>query len=94
MATNFQGKNPFVQGYTFISKPVIPKKAKGTTGLDNEFTRLISRDEALVIPEEDFDKVRRTFDRFCKNNQITGEYSFRRRKDHRLKTYTIWLDKK
>jgi hypothetical protein len=94
MATNFQRKNPFVKGYTFTAKPEVPKKSKGTTGLDSEFTRLISSDEALVIPEDDFDKVRRTFDRFCKNNQITGEYSFRRRKDHRLKTYTIWLDKK
>lgn len=92
--TSFARRNPFVNGYQFTAKPEINKKSKGQTQLDGEFNQLISEDRALVIPEEDFDKVRRTWDRFCKNKNIKGDYSFRRKKDHRTKTITIWLDKK
>lgn len=92
--TSFSKKNPFFTGYQFTAKPEIKKKSKGQTKLDNEFNSLILENLALVIPEEDFDKVRRTWDRFCENNNIKGAYSFRRKKDHRTKTMTIWLDKK
>ena len=75
----------------FVPIPQVSTKRKGETQHDAKFTTLLDFKQALLIPEQDYDSVRRSMQRFLINRGLKDKVSFRQRKDHRTKSYTIWL---
>jgi hypothetical protein len=65
--------------------------AKGTTLHDAEFKKLLNFKQALRIPEHEFGGIRKALQRFLDNRELRQKVSMRQKKDHRTKTYTIWL---
>jgi hypothetical protein len=78
----------------FVPKPRKPKQGKGTTKRDAHFDRMLAEDVAIRIPMDDFDAVRRGWDRYETNRGLKGQYSFRRELDVKLKAYVVWLEKR
>lgn len=76
----------------FVPIPDTPARgAKGTTLHDAEFKKLLNFKQALRIPEHEFGGVRKAMQRFLDNHQLRQKVAMRQKKDHRTKTYTIWL---
>lgn len=75
----------------FVPIPQVNTKRKGETQHDAKFTTLLDFKQALLIPEQDYDSVRRSMQRFLINRGLKDKVSFRQRKDHRTKSYTVWL---
>lgn len=88
------GRNPFKAGepYPFVPAPNIPAMRKGSTRFDTQFLHMIETGQAMLLPEADFDSVRKAFQRFEVMRGIKGSHSFRRQHDPRTKTYTVWLE--
>lgn len=85
--------NPFT-GEDLIKVVPIPQvhsKLKGTTANDAKFKKLLDFKQALQLPEHEFDSIRRQLQRFMDNQGIRGTASVRQHKDHKTKTYTLWL---
>ena len=66
-------------------------KRKGTTKYDEHFEKLMDFKEAMQVPENDFSLIRKAITRFLTFRGLTDSVSVRQMKDHRTKTYLIWL---
>lgn len=75
----------------FVPVPQVNSRIKGKTQYDEKFLKLLKFEQALLIPEHGYDSVRRSMQRFLINHGLKDKVSFRQRKDHRTKSYTIWL---
>jgi hypothetical protein len=76
----------------FVPIPDKPARgAKGTTLHDDEFEKLIDFKQAIRVPEFEFGGMRKSLQRFLANRGMQGKVSVRQKKDHRTKTYTLWL---
>lgn len=85
--------NPFT-GEDLIKVVPIPKvhvKAKGKTANDAKFEKLLDFEQAIQLPEHEFDSIRRQLQQFMINRGIRATASVRQYKDHKTKTYTLWL---
>lgn len=75
----------------FVPVPQVSTKRKGETQHDAKFTTLLDFKQALLIPEHEFEGVRKAMTRFIYNKNLVGKVTVRQRKDHRTKSYTLWL---
>jgi hypothetical protein len=75
----------------FVPIPDVPRKKKGTTLHDDKFDKLIGFDTALVVHESDMGGMRKSLQRYLSNKGMRQKVSMRQLKDHRTKSYTIWL---
>jgi hypothetical protein len=75
----------------FVPIPQVNTKRKGETQHDAKFMTLLDFKQALLVPEHEFDSIRRSMQRFLDNKGLKGKVSFRQLKDHRTKSYTVWL---
>lgn len=75
----------------FVPIPKTSTNRKGTTKHDAKFERLLNFKEALSVPEHDFGGMRKALQRFLDNRKLRGKVSMRQLKDHRTKSYTLWL---
>lgn len=75
----------------FVPIPTINPKRKGTTKHDDKFEKLLGFKEALSVPEYEFGGMRKALQRFLDNKGLRNQVSMRQLKDHRTKSYTIWL---
>jgi hypothetical protein len=71
--------------------PNVSTKRKGTTQHDDKFEKLMDFKQALKVPEHDFGGMRKALQRFLDNKGLRKQVSMRQKKDHRTKSYTIWL---
>jgi hypothetical protein len=72
--------------------PEVPTKgSKGTTLHDAKFDKLVNFDKALKIPEYEFNGMRKALQRYLDNKGLRATVSIRQKKDHKTKSYTIWL---
>jgi hypothetical protein len=72
--------------------PALPARgAKGTTLHDDKFDKLVNFDQALKVPEHNFGGMRKALQRYLDNHGLRATVSMRQKKDHKTKTYTIWL---
>jgi hypothetical protein len=44
-----------------------------------------------LVPEHEFGGMRKALQRFLDNRNLRASVTMRQRKDHRTKSYTIWL---
>jgi len=65
--------------------------AKGTTLHDDKFDKLVKFDQALKVPEYEFGGMRKALQRYLDNHGLRKTVSMRQKKDHKTKSYTIWL---
>lgn len=75
----------------FVPIPTNSTKRKGTTQHDAKFERLLNFKDALNVPEHQFGGMRKALQRFINNKNLRGKVSMRQFKDHRTKSYSIWL---
>lgn len=75
----------------FVPIPEVHSKRKGTTQHDAKFDKLLDFEQALLVPEYEFQSVRKALHRYIENRQIKDKVSVRQNKDARTKSYTIWL---
>ena len=75
----------------FVAIPNVPRKKKGTTIHDDKFDKLIGFDTALVVHENDMGGMRKSLQRYLDNRGLRKTVSMRQLKDHRTKSYKIWL---
>jgi hypothetical protein len=75
----------------FVPVPTISTKRKGTTQHDAKFEKLLDFTQALKVPEHDFGGMRKALQRFLDNKGLRKQVSMRQLKDHKTKSYTIWL---
>jgi hypothetical protein len=75
----------------FVPIPDVPRKKKGTTLHDDKFDKLIGFDTALVVHENDMGGMRKSLQRYLRNKEMSQKASMRQLKDHKTKSYTIWL---
>lgn len=75
----------------FVPVPQVSTKRKGETQHDAKFTTLLDFKQALLVPEHEFEGVRKAMTRFIHNKNLVGKVTVRQRKDHRTKSYTLWL---
>lgn len=75
----------------FVPIPDVPRKKKGTTLHDDKFDKLIGFDTALVVHENDMGGMRKSLQRYLNNKGMRKTVSMRQLKDHKTKSYTIWL---
>ena len=85
--------NPFTQQeiIEFVPVPKINTKRKGTTQYDDKFEKLLDFKQALKVPEHEFGGMRKALQRFLDNRNLRSQVSMRQLKDHRTKSYTIWI---
>jgi hypothetical protein len=74
-----------------VPVPTISTKRKGTTQHDAKFEKLLDFKQALKVPEHEFGGMRKALQRFLDNKGLRKQVSMRQMKDHRTKSYTIWL---
>jgi len=68
---------------------------KGKTKYDEHFDRLLANGtEAVRMPEDEFDAIKKAMQRFLDNRKLRGKVFIRQRKDARTKTYLLWFQKK
>lgn len=87
------------QGERNIRFAAVPEYAgrasKGKTKYDEAFDRLLANGkEALRMPDDEFDAMKKAMQRFIDNRQLRGKVFIRQRKDSRTKTYLLWFQKK
>ena len=75
----------------FVPIPQVSTKRKGETQHDVKFTTLLDFKQALLVPEHEFGGMRKALQRFLDNRNLRASVTMRQRKDHRTKSYTIWL---
>lgn len=75
----------------FVPVPKINPKRKGETQHDELFAVLLYFDQALLVPEHEFGGMRKSLQRFLENRGLRDAVTMRQRKDHRTKSYTLWL---
>ena len=75
----------------FVPIPTTDTRRKGTTRHDDKFEKLLGFKEALSVPEHDFGGMRKALQRFLDNRNLRNTVSMRQLKDHRTKSYTLWL---
>ena len=75
----------------FVPVPQVSTKRKGETQHDDKFTVLLDFKQALLVPEQDFGGMRKALQRFIENQGLRARVTIRQRKDHRTKSYTIWI---
>jgi len=75
----------------FVAIPQVNTKRKGETQHDAKFTTLLDFKQALLVPEHEFGGMRKALQRFLDNRGLRASVTMRQRKDHRTKSYTIWL---
>ena len=94
-ATRFASSQNIFTGEEIIKVVPIPdlpaRGGKGTTLHDAKFEKLLNFDQALMFHEDEFQSVRKALQRFMRNRGLQSKASIRQKKDHRTKTYTIWL---
>jgi hypothetical protein len=93
-SSTFAGRvNPFTGQdlIKFVPVPNVPSKRKGMTAHDEKFEKLLDFEQALSMPETEFQAVRKALQRFMDNRGIRQQVTIRQHKDYRTKTYTIWL---
>ena len=85
--------NPFTQQEVieFVPVPKINTKRKGTTQHDDKFEKLLDFKQALKVPEHEFGGMRKALQRFLDNKNLRKQVSMRQLKDHKTKSYTIWI---
>jgi hypothetical protein len=92
--TKFASSNNIFTGepqVRFVPIPDVPKKKKGTTLHDHKFDKLIGFDTALVIHENEMGGIRKSLQRYLDNKGMRQTASMRQLKDHKTKSYTVWL---
>lgn len=75
----------------FVPIPKTRTNRKGTTQHDAKFERLLDFKEALSVPERDFGGMRKALQRFLDNRNLRSAVSMRQLKDHKTKSYSLWL---
>ena len=75
----------------FVPIPDVHTKRKGTTQHDDKLIALLDFKQALLVPEYEFQSVRRALQRFLENRGLSKKVSSRQMKDHKTKSYTLWL---
>lgn len=65
--------------------------SKGTTLHDDKFDKLMEFKQALKVPEHGFGGMRKALQRYIDNHGLRKKVSIRQKKDHKTKSYTIWL---
>jgi hypothetical protein len=93
-ATRFAPVHNIFTGKEVIEFVPIPRaggKRKGTTQHDAKFEKLLGFKEALSVPERDFGGMRKALQRFLDNKGLRKTVSMRQLKDHKTKSYTLWL---
>ena len=75
----------------FVPIPQVSTKRKGETQHDAKFSTLLDFKQALLVPEHEFGGMRKALQRFLDNRNLRASVTMRQRKDHRTKSYTIWL---
>jgi len=75
----------------FVPIPKVSVKRKGTTQHDAKFEKLLNFKEALSVPEHEFGGMRKALQRFINNKDLRKKVSMRQLKDHKTKSYTLWL---
>jgi hypothetical protein len=93
--TKFIGKtNPFTNE-PLIKLVPIPERCtralKGKTKYDTEFMGLMDCKQALQIPEDEFQPIRKALYRFMINQGIRQSHAVRQFKNHKTKTFSLWL---
>ena len=93
--TKFVGRvNPFT-GEDVVKLVPIPvvcgRSIKGKTAHDEKFEKLLEFKQALQIPDDEFQAVRKALHRFMENKGLTKVHAVRQYKDHRTKSYSLWL---
>lgn len=85
--------NPFTheEVVRFVPIPKVHTKRKGETQHDDKFKTLLDFKQALLVPEHEFGGIRKALQRFLDNQNLRQTVTIRQRKDHRTKSYTIWL---
>jgi hypothetical protein len=94
IATQFAPvKNIFTQEdvIRFVPIPKVNPKRKGETQHDEKFVKLLDFERALLVPEHEFGGMRKSLRRFLENRGLRDTVTVRQRKDHRTKSYTLWL---
>ena len=71
--------------------PSVHSKRKGTTLHDEKFHALMKFDKALNMPEDQFDSVRKSLQRYLENRDLRKTVSIRQHKDPKTKSFTVWL---
>lgn len=89
-------KAPFkgLEDIKTVKIPDEPRKRKGHTMYDAQFERLMEFKDAIQVPVNGFDTIRRAMQRFIKFRNLTGTVCLRQVTDKRAETVTIWLEKK
>lgn len=94
-ATRFASVKNIFTGQDLIEIVPIPEAAargtKGKTLHDDKFDKLANFDQALKVPEYEFGGMRKALQRYIINKGLSGKVSMRQKKDHKTKSYTIWL---
>jgi hypothetical protein len=94
-ATRFAPVKNIFTGQDVIEIVPIPETpargAKGTTLYDEKFDKLVNFDQALKVPEYEFGGMRKALQRYLDNKGLRKTVSMRQKKDHKTKSYTIWL---
>lgn len=84
-----------MQGQKNIRMVLIPEEAhssrKGSTKYDVHLEKLLAFSEAMQIPESEFQSVRKALTRFLRFRKLDKAVSVRQKKDHRTKTYLLWI---
>lgn len=75
----------------FVPIPDVHFKRKGFTQHDDKFDKLLDGKQALLVPEYEFASMRRCLQRYMDNRGLRKKVSIRQKKDHKTKSYTIWL---
>ena len=77
----------------FVLIPELESRArKGSTKYDGWFENCIENAEAIQIPFDEFDAVRKAAFRFISFRKLN--LSIRQKKDSRTKTYILWFQEK
>ena len=85
--------NPFTREEVirFVPVPTTITKRKGSTQHDAKFDKLMDFKQALLVPEYEFGGMRKALQRYLDNHGLRQKVSMRQLKDHRTKSYTIWV---
>lgn len=75
----------------FVPIPNVHSKRKGMTAHDDKFQKLLDFEQALSMPEAEFQAVRKALQRFMDNRGLRQQVTIRQHKDYKTKTYMIWL---
>jgi hypothetical protein len=80
----------------FVAVPDLAGRAdKGKTKYDEHFDRLLANGkEALRMPDDEFDAMKKAMQRYIDNKKLRGKVFVRQRKDRLTRTYLLWFQRK